>query len=100
MLSPQNLKLVALLSTIGGVWTKTVTITNGTIRGGTCEGNDVDYFLAIPYAQPPVGGLRFAAPEPYNKTYVGGVLNAVSPAPNCPQLDTSFIESGAASEDW
>jgi carboxylesterase type B len=100
MLSHFNLKLVALLSTIGGVWAKTVTTTNGTINGGTCEGYDVDYFLAIPYAQPPVRDLRFAAPEPYNKTYDGGVLNAISPAPNCPQVDTSFIESGASSEDW
>jgi carboxylesterase type B len=95
-----NLGLITLLSAIGVVWAKTITTTNGTINGGVCEGYDVNYFLAIPYAEPPVGELRFAAPEPYNKTYAGGALNATSPAPNCPQLDTSFIEIGAASEDW
>lgn len=56
MLSRSYLEqLAALLSVIGSAWAKTVTTTNGTIEGGKCDGYDVNSFLAIPYAQPPVG---------------------------------------------
>ena len=100
MLSRRNLSLIALLSKIGGAWTKSVTTTNGTIVGGTCEGYNVDYFLAIPYAEPPVGDLRFAAPLSYDKKYEGGMLEATSPAPRCVQFGNIFVESGNVSEDW
>ena len=99
MLSRHNLKLISLLSVVSGAWTKTVTTTNGTVVGGTCENYDVAYFLAIPYAKAPVGDLRFAAPEPYEK-YAGGELKATSPAPRCIQFGSIFVESGTASEDW
>ena len=101
MLSHWNFKLIALLSAIGCVWAQTVTTTNGTVQGGKCEGYKVNYFWSIPYAQPPVGNLRFAAPKTYDKTYTAGVLKAISPAPRCPQFGTDFVEwYGAASEDW
>lgn len=93
-------KLTTLLCVIGSVWGKTVTTTNGTIEGGRCESSDVNSFLAIPYAQPPVGPLRFAAPESYNTTY-DGVLRATSRAPNCPQFTTGGeLVEGTFSEDW
>lgn len=40
-----------------------VTATAGTVVGSLEEG-DTEMFLGIPYAKPPVGDLRFAAPEP------------------------------------
>lgn len=56
-------------------------------------------FLAVPFAEPPVGDLRFAGPEPYDKKY-DGVLKATTRAPNCPQFGTSYVENGESSEDW
>ena len=100
MLSHCNFKLIALLAAIGGAWTKTVTTTNGTVQGGKCEGYDANYFLAIPYAKPPVGDLRFAPTVLYNEKYNGDVLQATSPAPRCIQFGNIFVESGTASEDW
>ena len=99
MLNRHVLGLICLLSALGGAWTKTVTTTNGTVVGGKCESYDVDYFLAVPYAKPPVGDLRFAAPKSYGK-YAGGRLDATTPAPRCVQFGNIFIESGTASEDW
>lgn len=42
-----------------------VATTNGIITGHTApNSNNTIEFLGIPYAQPPVGDLRFAAPLP------------------------------------
>lgn len=77
----------------------TVTVVNGTIQGGTCTSTSVNYFLSIPYAEPPVGDLRFAAPQPYNSTYTG-VLQATKAAPYCIQFGSASAEADQQSEDW
>lgn len=76
-----------------------VTVANGTVHGGTCPSTSVNYFLSIPYAQPPVGNLRFAAPQPYNITYTG-VLQATTPAPYCIQFGSASAPIDQQSEDW
>lgn len=42
---------------------------NGIIRGTHNYEFKQDFFLGIPYAFPPTGSLRFASPQPYNKTW-------------------------------
>ncbi|HEX7382165.1 MAG TPA: carboxylesterase family protein [Nevskiaceae bacterium] len=58
-----------------------MTTTKGQVRG--VEDGPVIKFLGIPYAAPPVGALRFRAPEP--RAAWSGVLNADKPGPLCPQ---------------
>ncbi|CAG2174080.1 unnamed protein product [Oppiella nova] len=51
--------------------TISVHIKNGLINGKrqTYEGRDLDVFLGIPYAQPPIGDLRFKKPLPLDRKW-------------------------------
>lgn len=82
--------------------TATVQISNGIIQGTQCNTSNAIAFLGIPYAQPPVGNLRFSPPRAYNATYAGGTLQATTSAPNCIQFGTEFLEQSSEkqSEDW
>ena len=47
----------------------TVTTTSGKVTGHVARNRTaVIEYLGIPYAQPPIGELRFAAPRTYNST--------------------------------
>lgn len=52
-----------------------VELSQGTYRGVSNREYAQDFFLGVPYAQPPVGSLRFAAPEPLKEKF-DGVQNA------------------------
>src|SRR5215831_6356386 len=54
----------------------------GKVQGKSAEG--IDQFLGIPYAAPPVGPLRWAAPQPV--TPWRGIRSAQSYGNRCPQL--------------
>src|SRR3954467_14573796 len=54
--------LAVVASVFGGAATDTVTVEGGQIRGTASDG--VRVFKGIPFAAPPVGVLRWKAPEP------------------------------------
>lgn len=96
------LSVAALLSIADGVMAltqPTVTVLNGTLRGTQCPSSNANAFLSIPYANPPVGDLRFAPPQPYNQKF-NGTLDATAPPPACVQFNSGFNESTPESEDW
>ncbi|KAJ5214232.1 carboxylesterase family protein [Penicillium cf. viridicatum] len=47
----------------------TAVIRNDTVKGLHNSAYNQDLFLGIPFAQPPVGNLRFARPKPLNTTW-------------------------------
>jgi para-nitrobenzyl esterase len=71
----------------GGGGSSPVVATAGGLLRGTTVGADHE-FLGIPYAAPPVGNLRWRAPQPAARWH--GVRAATSFAPHCPQPGTPF----------
>ena len=61
------------------------------VKGGTRT------FLGIPYATPPLGDLRFVAPEPVQ--HWSGVLQAAAFGPSCVQPAGALSATGDQSED-
>lgn len=62
-----------------------VKTTCGVVTGLPSEGSDCTSFLGIPFAKPPVGELRYAAPEPAEPWE--GERACTKFAPSCIQLD-------------
>jgi Carboxylesterase family len=60
----------------------TVTLQNGTYTGVYQPTYSQDYFLGIPFAQPPIGNLRFRNPEPLNSAW-DSPRNATAYYPEC-----------------
>ncbi|MER6129368.1 carboxylesterase family protein, partial [Streptomyces sp. NPDC001795] len=76
------------------------TTTTGAVRGRREDGLAV--FRGIPFAQPPVGELRFAAPRPADRW--DGVREAFAFGPPPPQeaMDPEAAPPGSlpAGDDW
>lgn len=66
------------VSTVG----PTVSLLNGTYQGLYSEQYDQDFFLGIPYAQPPLESLRWRNPQSLNTTWTG-VRNATAYSDIC-----------------
>lgn len=66
-----------------GLCSDSVPTTEGPVAGMESDGHGSCAFLGVPYAAPPVGGLRFRATEPALDRE--GVFDATRPAAACPQ---------------
>ncbi|EFX01808.1 carboxylesterase family protein [Grosmannia clavigera kw1407] len=60
----------------------TVTVKNGSYYGVNLPHYSQDLFLGLPYAQPPVGELRFRVPQSLNSSWTGS-KNATEYGPQC-----------------
>ncbi len=76
-----------------------VTIPAGTLQGTTCS-NGASAFLSVPFAVPPVGGLRWTSPQAYNQTFPASGYNATTKGTICIQFGAEFTDAGPESEDW
>ncbi|VDM57599.1 unnamed protein product [Angiostrongylus costaricensis] len=66
---------------------------SGPVRGRQytlSDGRTVDMYMGIPYAEPPIGKLRFKKPQPI-KSWTEE-LNCVEFGPRCPQRDEYFAQ--------
>ncbi|CAN7979716.1 unnamed protein product [Ixodes pacificus] len=71
---------------------------SGVLRGTTQRimGKTIDAFLGVPFAEPPLGNLRFKKPVPIRQW--AGVKNATELAPPCLQIDLDLPMSWARSK--
>jgi para-nitrobenzyl esterase len=64
----------------------------GVDRGSSCA------FLGIPFAAPPVGGLRWKPPQPA-ASWAPATLNAAATPPSCPQVNPPGTAETQGNED-
>ncbi|XP_026751915.2 juvenile hormone esterase-like isoform X2 [Galleria mellonella] len=76
-----------------------VTIEQGALQGMVCDHDGRTYvaFNGIPYAKPPIGKLRFKAPEPPEPWE--GVRDATQHGPTCPQYNERMNRIQTGTED-
>ncbi|TIA07895.1 alpha/beta-hydrolase [Aureobasidium pullulans] len=60
-----------------------VRVYNGTIIGTHSNIYNQDHFLGVPFAQPPINGLRFRNPQSLNATFSNNIYQATEYAPAC-----------------
>ncbi|CAG2162484.1 unnamed protein product, partial [Oppiella nova] len=92
-LNPRNMsRTVFIIFCVGFANSIDVNTTSGVVRGLTIDvlNTSVDQFLGIPYAEPPVGALRFAKPVPI-KQPSKEIIDATAPGNSC--LQTEFAKS-------
>ncbi|WP_346346762.1 carboxylesterase family protein [Streptomyces sp. SID161] len=103
VLTSMGCALAAVLATAGSAappartplaGTATVRTHEGLVRGAVHDGYRT--FEGVPYAAPPVGGLRWAPPRP--ATPWTGVREATRPASACPQTPGE-VPGGSTDED-
>lgn len=82
--------IVAVPTAEWGSKVPTATVKNGTYSGVHSAEYDQDFFLGVPFAQPPVGNLRFRAPQSLTSSWKG----------TKPATSYSAACIGYGSDDW
>ncbi|BGP19130.1 hypothetical protein JCM10213v2_007217 [Rhodosporidiobolus nylandii] len=77
----------------------TIQVMNGTLGGRYEPTFEQDVFLDIPYAQPPVGNLRLANPQPYNATW-NGTRDATAWGNVCPGIGISSTPNATLGQNY
>lgn len=67
-----------------------VTLNSNQVVTGKVQEN-VEQFLGMPYAEPPLGDLRFARPKPYSGSYAN--FQAVNVPTSCLAIDPDGVEN-------
>jgi hypothetical protein len=67
----------------GASGTPSATVKNGTLTGVHNAAYNQDFFLGVPYAQPPINNLRFRPAQSINSSYAGGLYEATRISPEC-----------------
>ena len=83
------LSLASLLPACISASSPVVTIKNGTVQGRHSSEWNQDFFLGIPYAQPPLGDLRFRWPQSINTSF-DRVFDASNYGHSCYQYGSNF----------
>jgi carboxylesterase type B len=88
-----------LATTLAGLWLYAVPAVSTSLKVDTTVGKlygmingstpDVAQFLGVPFAEPPVGSLRFQPPQ--RKRPGPGEIDATKTSPNCPQFPLTFV---------
>jgi para-nitrobenzyl esterase len=73
-----------------------VTIDDGVLEGRIVNGN-IRSFLGIPYAKPPVGALRWAAPQKNDGWAT--IKDAGKFGPRCAQLESTVLQNAASNDE-
>ncbi|KAL1725709.1 Alpha/Beta hydrolase protein [Schizophyllum commune] len=95
-----TLRLSTLFATCGLALSASVAINGTTLVGSevtSSSGKTLDFFAGIPYAEAPVGKLRFA--PPVSHALNGSTFDATSFGPACPQPTDGGVPVEKQSED-
>ncbi|KAG9818137.1 carboxylesterase, partial [Aureobasidium melanogenum] len=83
------LSLATLVLSVVSASSPIVTIKNGTVQGRHSSEWNQDFFLGIPYAQPPLNHLRFRRPQSIKASFQG-VFDASHYGYSCYQYGSNF----------